>query len=160
MKKRGQAATEFLTTYGWAILILLIVIALIYGLNLFSPKIQNSCVGGDPIECSDVRFTAPSTLTLVLTGSGIASVTNVIAIPLTSPQVIDCTIPLPPFNILTDNVQAAITANCPAVLKQGNKFGGTATVCYKLPGSTYGSGTLPCAVNQYQTQVLFSGTVE
>ena len=28
-KKRGQAATEFLTTYGWAILILMIVIGLL-----------------------------------------------------------------------------------------------------------------------------------
>ena len=73
MQKRGQAATEFLTTYGWAILILIIVIGLIYSLNIFNPKIENTCIGSDPIDCSDVRIKETSAsvtpINLVLTAS-------------------------------------------------------------------------------------------
>jgi len=37
MNKKGQAALEFLMTYGWAILILVIVIAALFAMNVFNP---------------------------------------------------------------------------------------------------------------------------
>jgi hypothetical protein len=38
MPKKGQAAVEYLLTYGWAILIIAAVIAIIIGSGMFSPK--------------------------------------------------------------------------------------------------------------------------
>jgi uncharacterized protein (UPF0333 family) len=38
MKKRGQAAMEFLMTYGWAIMIILVVVAALYYLGLFDAE--------------------------------------------------------------------------------------------------------------------------
>ena len=37
MRKKGQAAMEYLMTYGWAILIVIIVAAALYALGIFNP---------------------------------------------------------------------------------------------------------------------------
>ena len=53
--KKAQAAMEFLTTYGWAILILIIVIVALANLGIFrSPQTPNSCSVSAPFACSDV----------------------------------------------------------------------------------------------------------
>src|SRR3989338_5866650 len=38
MKKKGQAAMEYLMTYGWAILIVIIVAAALWALGVFNPS--------------------------------------------------------------------------------------------------------------------------
>ncbi len=152
MKKRGQAATEFLTTYGWAILILMIVIGLLVGLNIFNPKIPNSCIGSDPVSCQDVKLTAPNQIiTLALTASGISTTqsTQVMQVILNTPQIAPCITGLPVP--LTNNAQTAV--NCgfaPGTVSEGNKFTGTATITYYLPNS----------VTPYTSKTIFSGTVE
>jgi hypothetical protein len=35
--KKGQAALEFLMTYGWAILIVVVVVAALFAMNVFNP---------------------------------------------------------------------------------------------------------------------------
>jgi len=174
MQKRGQAATEFLTTYGWAVLILIIVIGLIYSLNIFNPKIENTCIGSDPIDCSDVRVKEtinPNTpISLVLAASGVSTVvgqeTYVKQVSLNTPIAASCSLPSldPPINKnLANNVQKSVNCNFTTLtLKKGTKFSGTATICYILPGSTYNGGQAPCLIgtNQYQSKVLFSGMVE
>jgi len=155
MVKRGQAATEFLTTYSWAILILLLVIAVIFGLNLFNPKVPNSCVGSDPITCNDVKITAgnPPILTLRLTASGISttSSTRVTEIRLGVPTSVSCN--LGSGMTLQNDVPVDVSCgswNPSITLKEGAKFRGTAKIEYYLPGS----------MNTYTSIVVFSGTVE
>ena len=152
MQKRGQAATEFLTTYGWAIIILIIVIGLIISLNIFNPKISNSCLASDPISCEDVKLSVANGLSLVLTASGVsktAADTRVTAVNLNIPSTACSSI----NQNLPDTQQTTATCNSwsPSVtLKEGVKFSGTATISYKLPGSA----------NPYTSKVIFSGTVE
>lgn len=43
--KKGQAAMEYLMTYGWAILIVIVVVAALYAMGVFR-------IGGAPIGCS------------------------------------------------------------------------------------------------------------
>ncbi|MEM3418484.1 MAG: hypothetical protein QW285_05270, partial [Candidatus Nanoarchaeia archaeon] len=43
MKKKAQAALEYLMTYGWAILVIVIVIAALYALGVFTPKASVPC---------------------------------------------------------------------------------------------------------------------
>jgi hypothetical protein len=38
MRSRGQAAMEFLMTYGWAVVVMLVVIAVLFYLGIFSPS--------------------------------------------------------------------------------------------------------------------------
>jgi uncharacterized protein (UPF0333 family) len=43
LKKKAQAALEYLMTYGWAILVIVIVIAALYALGVFTPKASVAC---------------------------------------------------------------------------------------------------------------------
>lgn len=56
MQKRAQAATEFLMTYGWAILILILAVAALAGLNIFNITTPNVCTVTPPFSCKDSVF--------------------------------------------------------------------------------------------------------
>ncbi len=43
MSKKGQAAMEFLMTYGWAILIAIVAIAALIAFGVFSSPVQETC---------------------------------------------------------------------------------------------------------------------
>ena len=156
MEKRGQAATEFLTVYGWAILILLIVIVLIYSLNIFNPKIENNCIASEPIACQDVRFTQTSNqLTFVVSASGISQEvgreTKVIEVKLNNPIPSNCTSGLPITVSNSTQTLASCTSWTPVIsLREGAKLSGIATVQYRLPLSN----------TDYTSKVIFSGTVQ
>ncbi len=54
--KKGQSALEYLMTYGWALLILVIVGIALYSLGVFNPKrfaSSEACVKGTYITCGD-----------------------------------------------------------------------------------------------------------
>ena len=44
--RKAQAAMEYLITYGWAVLIMLVVIGVLFYLGVFSPKPPTSCTFG------------------------------------------------------------------------------------------------------------------
>lgn len=56
--KKGQAAIEFLTTYGWAILVLLIVLAVLFTSGILSPNylVSEECDFGTNMPCSFALF--------------------------------------------------------------------------------------------------------
>src|SRR3989344_626758 len=78
MNRRGQAAMEFLMTYGWAILVVLIALGALFYLGVFSPKVPNICNIPAPFVCQDVKF-SDSTLILRVGASGVSSITYVVA---------------------------------------------------------------------------------
>jgi uncharacterized protein (UPF0333 family) len=43
MRKKGQAAMEYLMTYGWAILIIVVVVAALYAMGVFRTKGTVGC---------------------------------------------------------------------------------------------------------------------
>lgn len=55
-KKRGQAAVEFITTYGWALLAILVTIGLFSYFDFFNPdRFTNQyCNTGSQIDCIEV----------------------------------------------------------------------------------------------------------
>ncbi|MBU1204138.1 MAG: hypothetical protein KKG60_03675, partial [Nanoarchaeota archaeon] len=52
--RRSQSAMEFLMTYGWAILIIAIVLSGLFYFGVFSSKGSVSCTIGDPFFCRDI----------------------------------------------------------------------------------------------------------
>lgn len=71
MQKRGQAALEFLMTYGWAILAIVTVAAALAAFGVFRPKTQNVCGTAGMIEtgisCPDFKIsTEPPYLEVML----------------------------------------------------------------------------------------------
>ncbi len=71
MRKKGQAAMEFLMTYGWAILVVLVVIGALAYFGVLSPKklLPDKCLFGPGIgTCTDFQADGSAgTLTLILT---------------------------------------------------------------------------------------------
>ena len=59
-KKNGQAALEFLTTYGWAFLVILIMIAALAYFGILNPSklLPNRCTFGVEFQCIDHQISA------------------------------------------------------------------------------------------------------
>ncbi|HIH31844.1 TPA: hypothetical protein HA235_03990 [Candidatus Woesearchaeota archaeon] len=72
MIKRSQVALEFLMTYGWAMLIILIAFGSLAYFGMFNPEkvLPDNCLFGNGLTCVDgiIRREAPNTynVTLVL----------------------------------------------------------------------------------------------
>lgn len=52
-KRKGQAALEFLTTYGWAMMAIILAVGALYYFDIINPNkfIQTKCETGSQIEC-------------------------------------------------------------------------------------------------------------
>lgn len=61
--KRGQASVEYLLTYGWALLILVAMLAALYGIGVFNPSryLPQECVFQPGIPCNYFRLIKPTT---------------------------------------------------------------------------------------------------
>src|SRR3989344_5236704 len=81
MLKRGKAqgAMEFLMTYGWAILVVIIVLSALFFLGVFSPKSVNVCSIEAPFLCNDF-FVNNTEVTYLVGAKGISTaiVTDII----------------------------------------------------------------------------------
>lgn len=74
--KRGQAAMEFLMTYGWAIMVVLVVIGALAYFGVLSPDalLPEKCDVGPQIGCKDFKLVnnvgaAADTIQVILTNS-------------------------------------------------------------------------------------------
>lgn len=54
-ERKAQAAMEFLMTYGWAIMVVMIILGSLYAMGVFSPSVPNSCKIDSPFNCVDVK---------------------------------------------------------------------------------------------------------
>ncbi len=79
MNSRGQAALEYLMTYGWALVIIVVVAGILFFI-MSSPAGGVSCTSSDPtkmpIQSSNVGKTAPQSIKIINgTGGNIATMT-------------------------------------------------------------------------------------
>jgi uncharacterized protein (UPF0333 family) len=130
MNKKGQAAMEFLMTYGWAILAAVIVIAALAYFGVFSPSkyMPSTCTLTAPFGCDEYAISAASGVSLVIRNGGGDSMT------VSNIAVTGCT-DYTTSTIIADGGTAPITLTC-AGLTQGSKFKGTITVTYMKTGGT------------------------
>lgn len=70
--KKGQAAMEFLMTYGWAILVVLVAIGALAYFGVLNPNrfLPASCTIGPGLGCDDHRVTATTTQLVLRNGLG------------------------------------------------------------------------------------------
>ena len=169
MEKRGQAATEFLTTYGWMILILIIVVAALGAFNIFKPNLPNKCDSVSPIFCSDVKaindneVSDARSVTLVLSASGTSIKnppdlrTKLASVHITSPVVRTC-VPLSvsDYNVIPTNSYKQIKCQFMPGLAKGAKFSGVANVTYYLQETE----SLGLNAPRHSQLITFSGTIE
>ncbi len=59
--RKGQSAMEYLMTYGWAILVIIIVIAVLFYIGVLNPRNVTPTVCNFPpgISCSSFKLTSP-----------------------------------------------------------------------------------------------------
>jgi len=59
MQRKSQSALEFLTTYGWAFLVIIIMIGTLAYFGILSPSklLPNRCNFGSEFQCLDYRIT-------------------------------------------------------------------------------------------------------
>lgn len=66
---RAQAGLEYLVTYGWAILAIVIIAGILWYFGVFNPAKyveERQCGGGVRFQCLDYRVNASGTLVIVL----------------------------------------------------------------------------------------------
>src|SRR3972149_5660269 len=71
-KKRGQAALEFLMTYGWAILVVLAAVGALAYFGVLSPDrfLPEKCTLPSGTACLDFRWDRTAGFTLVIQNAG------------------------------------------------------------------------------------------
>lgn len=130
VNKKGQAAMEFLMTYGWAILAAVIAIGVLAYFGVFSPQnsLPNICNIGPPMGC--VEHQVNDTGVLVRLHNGVGSVVNV-----TNFVVSGCGSTSTIGN-LADGADLNIFLGCDSATTVGAKFNGDITVSYLAAGKT------------------------
>ncbi|MEK6904168.1 MAG: hypothetical protein AABW87_01095 [Nanoarchaeota archaeon] len=78
IKKRGQAALEFLMTYGWAILIVLIAIGALAYFGVLNPErlLPRSCTLAAGLHCADFMIRDTGTGTVIILNGGAKAMQN------------------------------------------------------------------------------------
>jgi len=73
MQKRGQAALEFLTTYGWAFLVILIMIGALAYFGILKPSklLPERCTFGTEIGCQDFVLDGTNSRTILRLKNGV-----------------------------------------------------------------------------------------
>ncbi|MBI2129698.1 hypothetical protein HYU07_05670, partial [Candidatus Woesearchaeota archaeon] len=121
MFKKGQAAMEFLMTYGWAILVVLVAIGALAYFGVLSPDkfLPSKCVMPSGVACLDHRATT-SQITLVLQNSlgyGMSSVALTVN---------GCGSTSSP-STLANGAKGTYNITCGSALTSGAKFSGDIT---------------------------------
>jgi hypothetical protein len=145
MFKKAQAAMEFLMTYGWAILVVLIVISALAYFGVLNPSnlVSEKCTFALPMSCTDYRVAdgagAADTVTVAIKNIGGEALT-VSAISVTSDAVGGGCVKTGLSQVLTPGGAAgtiATNADCALITTGRGKDKYTVTLTYKI-----GSGLL------------------
>jgi hypothetical protein len=73
MRNNGQAALEYLMTYGWALVVIVIVIAALFAFGIFTPPTAATCRGLDKLSYRDHAISADGNAITLRIGNGAGS---------------------------------------------------------------------------------------
>ena len=131
MEKRGQAAMEFLMTYGWAILAAIIAIGVLAYFGVFSPGkfVQDSYLVNAPFNARGVSLTDSSDQLRIelLNGAGEQVTVSTVAVT-------NCG-SASGWTMAAGN-SSIYTMTCTPVLTSGETFRGDITITYTKQGSS------------------------
>ncbi len=115
VKKRGQAAMEFLMTYGWALLVVLVAIGALAFFGVLNPAkfLPETCTITPGISCNDFLVNTTDTSIIIQNGMG----KDLTSVSINSDT---CTAASPSI-ALNDGGKATLT--CPGVFVEGRYKG-------------------------------------
>ncbi len=138
-QKRGQAAMEFVMTYGWALIAAIIVVALVAYFGIFSP----ASITGNVVAVSAPFYSTatqaimtPAEIRFEIVNNGGSQVTvTQVVITGTGPSVgISCGLLAP--TVIDDRENALMITNCMGPLNSGDQFSGDIEIKYFKAGTT------------------------
>jgi hypothetical protein len=166
---KAQSAMEYLMTYGWAILIIAVVLAVLFSLNVFNAgaNLGSSCIGQPGYSCSAASINSGGILTFTLgqgTGSTVynavfscISSANSVAVPGTATQ---------PFNAIGTATSAGtinpVQQTSSVTVAASNSISNSASItisglqCYPATGATGAPGATGFL---YPIGTGFTGTI-
>ena len=145
--KRSQSALEYMMTYGWAILIIVIVAVILYSMGIFNPSssISTTITGFSSTPVSSAIFTDNGGLSLSVQNSvGYPiEITNITATTTTGGKV---TIK-PNITLLPGKSQVLVLSKVFTAANQGSHISTAVTITYKeisqpLPGPYVSTGSI------------------
>ena len=145
MNKKGQAAMEFLMTYGWAILVVLIAIGALAYFGVLNPSrfLPSSCTLIPGLACTEFKVddSAGQVQLFIRNGIGNSVTFSALGIDMNSNGVTtdagDC-LDIGPVAIADGALSAQIDIVCPAAAigNVGDRFRGDIMGTYIVGGST------------------------
>jgi len=126
--KKGQAAMEFLMTYGWAILAAVLAIGALASFGVFSQgSSANLCVLNPPLNCDEKEVTTSGVRLIISNGAGYAITTSNVSVT-------GCGTNLTAFTI-SDGGDKDILVSC-SPGSSGSSFNGKLEITYLGEGKT------------------------
>ena len=145
IQKKGQAAMEFLMTYGWALLVVLIAIGALAFFGVLNPSrfLPNSCTIAPGFACTDFAASAASGDITVVLQNGLGEDLGTVTMSLANGNVASCngnflwnTLTSGTITVTTfaDGAATTFIKDCGAasVLAKGTKFKGDLQVKYQI----------------------------
>ena len=132
---RSQSALEYLMTYGWAILIIVIVAAVLYSFGIFNPSssISTTITGFSGLGSVNAVCLGGTSFTLVL-GNSIGHLINITQINLTSSS---ATVAYKPNVSIQSDTSATITVPGTTLCTAGSRYSVSSIITYTEPGQTF-----------------------
>jgi hypothetical protein len=143
MQRKGQAAMEFLMTYGWAILVVLVAIGALAYFGILSPSkfLPNSCMLSGGFSCTQYKVTATTVTLGIQNNLGVDADQVNVTLDCAGATVLAYT------NVANGNPLAPVPVfNC---TNTGTKFKGSFNVTYVRSGDTLShttSGTIQSGI--------------
>ena len=147
MKQRGQAAMEFLMTYGWAILVVLIAIGALAYFGVLNPSrfLPRSCTLMPGLDCDEFKVdnSVGQVQLYIRNGIGDSITFSTLGVDINADGDMvdagtDCLTISAPLTIADGALSAQINIDCPAAAigTVGDRFRGDILGGYTLAGST------------------------
>ncbi|MEK6899174.1 MAG: hypothetical protein AABW79_03700 [Nanoarchaeota archaeon] len=133
MESKGQAAMEFLMTYGWAILAAIIAIGVLAYFGVFSPGkyTPSATVVNPPFYATGATVSELNGISVELRNNGGEDLT------VTSMNIVGCgTSDALLTWAITAGSSAVVPVDCAPALVSGDNFKGDATITYTKSGSS------------------------
>ncbi len=136
--RKAQAAMEFLMTYGWAILVVLVAIGALAYFGVLNPSkfLPSSCVVTPGISCDDHRVRQDGTASIVLR-NGIGQDLTSVALQINYTATGALCTPGANPNTIADGQQTTFTFTaCPGVGAPGSKYKASLVFSYQSSGGS------------------------
>jgi hypothetical protein len=140
MYKKAQAAMEFLMTYGWAILVVLVAVGALAYFGVLNPGkfLPSSCTIGPGLACGEFKVTATTGLTQVYVRNGIGKSMGAIMMNLSQTSGGMCSGSAANPASIIDGAQQEFNFTCSDAVSAsvGDRFKATITFAYTATGET------------------------